>query len=908
MRKRSNKNGDREALRQEIMGQGNKAGDKAGDKSYYPELQQRLSELERLRSLLDQATDMVLVIDGTSSQVVDQNLAAATRLGYGHNAAPEVTLAEIAPHLDITEHGEGAADNGNGPATVTTYLRCRNGTEFPAEVSLQWSKLNGRKSGLIVARDIAERRTAEEALRESEERYRLLFEEMISGFVLHEMIYDDTGTPVDYRILDFNPASQRIIGISAQDIVGKRISELAPDKTPEMVKLFVDVVEGGSPKRFEHAIPEQQKYLDVVAFKTREKQFATMFTDITDRVQTEQALSASERRLAEAQRLAHVGSWEWDLETGEEYWSDEFYRLFGMEPGAVPADRRVFLFQVYDTDREKLTACFEDAIAGKAPGPMEFRVVSRDGSVRHIYSQVALHRGEARGTARLFGTMADITERKEAEKALCDSEARLHAVIQNSPASFFMKDGDGRYLFANQKHLDWHRVTLDQVLGRTIHEYAPKHIADEYTRFDRQVINFGKFREREIELAYPDGKRRFTIGTKYPIFGEDGQLLCIAGYSMDITERKAVETALQESEMRYRVLIDSSPVPILVHDDERVIFINGRAISALGGTSLTDFIDRPISDVVPAQNQTADPALAQDEDVTPPFAEQRLRRLDGTEFLAEVGTTAIEFEGRPVVQMVFHDITERKRAEEATRALRDELAHVARVSAMGEMAAGFAHELNQPLTAISNYAVGAIRRINSVNLTEKDTERVLQLVADQARRAGEIIRRIRRFVAKGTAEKSTVDLNEAILETAGLLNGEALKNEVELDLDLQEDLPDVMGDVIQIQQVILNLARNGIEAMGESSSRLRKLVISTELTAPETVLVKFSDTGPGLSPVVLKNLFDPFFTTKPGGMGMGLSICRSIIQAHDSELTVQSDKVAGAVFSFTLPTRPQPTA
>jgi len=193
---------------------------------------------------------------------------------------------------------------------------------------------------------------------------------------------------------------------------------------------------------------------------------------------------------------------------------------------------------------------------------------------------------------------------------------------------------------------------------------------------------------------------------------------------------------------------------------------------------------------------------------------------------------------------------------------------------MGQMATGFAHELNQPLTAIVNYAQGCLRRHRSGAIATEDFVRVTELIVAQAHRAGNIIRRIRRFVQKEPQEIRAIYVNAAIREAVGLVGGEALRQDVDIRLDLADGLPPVEADSIQLQQVILNLARNAIEAIGGPDGRAGRLRVVTRLLPPGQVEIRVTDSGPGIDAAVQKSIFDPFFTTKSSGMGMGLPICR----------------------------------
>jgi len=251
---------------------------------------------------------------------------------------------------------------------------------------------------------------------------------------------------------------------------------------------------------------------------------------------------------------------------------------------------------------------------------------------------------------------------------------------------------------------------------------------------------------------------------------------------------------------------------------------------------------------------------------------------------------------------------ERRRAEAAGRALQTELAHVSRLSTVGEIAAGFAHELNQPLTAVANYAAAALRAGQSKKMDDADFRYVLTAIAEQAQRAGAIIHRIRGFVEKTVPEKTETDLNAAIRGAVGLLSGEVLRCNTRIALELDAGLPPVLADVVQIQQVMVNLVRNSIEAIEAEGAERREVVISTASVEPGRAMVAVADTGPGIPEDRRERIFEPFFTTKSAGMGIGLPICRRIIEDHGGDIALSPNPGGGITVTFTLPTNARPTA
>jgi C4-dicarboxylate-specific signal transduction histidine kinase len=248
------------------------------------------------------------------------------------------------------------------------------------------------------------------------------------------------------------------------------------------------------------------------------------------------------------------------------------------------------------------------------------------------------------------------------------------------------------------------------------------------------------------------------------------------------------------------------------------------------------------------------------------------------------------------------DISDFKRSQEALRTSQAELTHVARLMTMGELAGSIAHEVNQPLSAIVASGSACVRWLESPTPNLEEARETAARIVRDARRAGDVIQRIRALTRKATTEKERLDLNSTIEEVLGLAKAEMLKNRVALRTELRDDLPKVLGDRVQLQQLVLNLIMNGIEAMSGVGDRPRELAISTQSGEPDHVLVKVRDSGVGLDPKSSERIFDAFYTTKPAGMGMGLSISRSIVQNHGGRLwAVPNDRGPGTMFQFTVP-------
>lgn len=250
---------------------------------------------------------------------------------------------------------------------------------------------------------------------------------------------------------------------------------------------------------------------------------------------------------------------------------------------------------------------------------------------------------------------------------------------------------------------------------------------------------------------------------------------------------------------------------------------------------------------------------------------------------------------------VLMDITDRREAEEGQRQLRAALAHLCRLSVAGEMAAGLAHELNQPLTAIINYSEACVNLLRTGRAGTGELIAAIESIAEQGQRAGAIIRHLRGFIRQAPLQQVPVNLDGLIREAIGYVAAEARQEKVSLRVELTESLPEVEVDAVQIQQVLVNLLRNSIEAMAGPVSGQRAITIRTARTADEAITVTLHDTGPGLAEEVREQLFYPFVTTKAQGMGLGLSISKSIIEAHGGRLWAACNTGTGATFHFTVP-------
>ena len=375
----------------------------------------------------------------------------------------------------------------------------------------------------------------------------------------------------------------------------------------------------------------------------------------------------------------------------------------------------------------------------------------------------------------------------------------------------------------------------------------------------------------------------------------------------EIAERQQAEERLAEKENRLRLIIESEPECVKLQTiDGKLLEMNPAGLALVDAERLEEIVGSSVYRFIAPAFRPAYEALTkrvfQGESGVMEF---QIISLKGHYRWLETHAVPLrDSRGETVALLgITRDITGRKRAEEEVRRHNTELAHASRFTVMCEMASTLAHELNQPLSAISNYTRGCMRRIRSSSSTREEILAAMELVCVQAERAGEIIRSVRAFVKKGESSRMTLQINAIVRDAVRFADPEARQHSVSIRLRLAEQLPSVLADAIQIEQVILNIVRNAIEAMGSMKFGKREIVIETTFSECDAIEVRVTDTGPGMSTVKFEELFDPFFSTKPTGMGMGLTISRSIIEAHGGRLWATPNSDRGLTFLFKLPMR-----
>jgi two-component system sensor kinase FixL len=368
---------------------------------------------------------------------------------------------------------------------------------------------------------------------------------------------------------------------------------------------------------------------------------------------------------------------------------------------------------------------------------------------------------------------------------------------------------------------------------------------------------------------------------------------------------------LQAREAHLQSILATVPDAMIVIDEKGMIESFSTAAERLFGHSALEVIGKNINMMMPSPYREEHDAYIHRYLTT---GERRIigrnrivsgERKDGTTFPMELTVGEVRSGGRRAFTGFVRDLTERRRTEAQLEELQAELVHMSRLTAMGEMASTLAHELNQPLSAIANYLKGSQRLLEREPVDQIPSIRdALDKAAAQAVRAGQIIRRLRDFVSRGESERREESLSQMVEEASALALVGAKEQGVQLRLQFDRRHDDVLADKVQIQQVLLNLLRNAVEAMSESDGNRRELTVLTRKGAGDMVEIRVSDTGPGIADDVAAQLFQPFVTTKPHGMGVGLSISKTIIEAHGGRIWCEPTAGGGATFVIALPAIP----
>ena len=499
-----------------------------------------------------------------------------------------------------------------------------------------------------------------------------------------------------------------------------------------------------------------------------------------------------------------------------------------------------------------------------------------------------------------------VNKDSDLEQRYWDLKARFEGLVNAAINGIIIIDEGGKIETFNSGAEQIFGYRADEVIGKNVNVLMPQPYQAEH---DRHIANYLATRIPKIIGIGREVSGKRSNGDVFPMDLSVGEIkgrdkTRFVGIARDISARKAVEDALREREQEFRLLFENVPVGIFTMTFDGAFKSANPSLIKFLGYEEAEILNMRCCDLVPQDNrQELNVAI---EEIT--SGKRRTSVID-TKWIASDGRETYvtihaglvdvpEKESFIIGQAV--DRTSQVLSGEVTRQAREQLAHVDRLTTLGEMATAIAHEINQPLAAIASYAQAHRRLIERKQSRLGEITEAFEHIASQALRAGEVVRRIRSFITRGESSRATVQINDIISMVLELGEVDARSQNVEIHTNYGKNIPAVSVDPVQIQQVCLNLIRNAVDAMESVSPHARSLFIDSK-RHDDGIEVSFEDSGPGLADNIHDNLFKPFHTTKDTGMGMGLSISRSIIEEHGGVLRYQQAAGGGAIFSFTLP-------
>lgn len=730
----------------------------------------------------------------------------------------------------------------------------------------------------------------------------------------------------------FSDETYRIFGLLPQEgpidlaIVREMIH---PDDREAVFRIAEEAIVSGSRADCEHRLYRPTGEMRVVHSLGDLKRDSTgrpyqMFgttQDITDRKRAEEEHQALSRDLQEskailedAQRVAHVGHWEWNLDTDANIWSDETYRIYGLTPQKGPLDLSAISELIHPEDRESVFRIAEEAVRGGIRPDAEHRIIRPSGEVRTVHSQGDVKRDASGRPYKMFGTVQDITDRKRSEEALQRSQSYLRAGERLAHMGSWAATDLG---IRRSDRIDtyWSNEiyniygfdpkdgppTLERCLA-AVHPQDRDSMAETINRMHEERCGC----DITKRIIRPNGEVRYVRWVSVPVL-EGGIFKAFHGTTIDVTEHELLTQELRR-EQAYLAEAQS-----LTHTGSWACNLVTREIfhSSDENARLYGFdphqgpipFDRFYGSILPEDELTIRAKLEKSISAGADYdVEFRIRRADGAiRFLRGIGhhNPSHEFGEYVGITMDITDIKQGEMERQRLQQLEAELARVNRVNMMGELAASLAHEMKQPIAASITSADALLRWLAHDPPHLENARATAARIQRDANRAANVIDSLRSFYKRGTpVERKIVDVREIVVEMTVLLGAEAERHAVTMHAELDADTPKVVANPVQLQQVFMNLMLNAIEAMKDTGG---ELTIRSGSNHEGCLLVSISDSGIGLSAESIDQVFEPFHTTKPQGTGMGLTITRSIVESYGGRVWATTDQGMGATFHFVLP-------
>lgn len=666
----------------------------------------------------------------------------------------------------------------------------------------------------------------------------------------------------------------------------------------------------------------------------------------------------STQQLRLALSAARMGSWQLDIQSGRATVSEELRTIFGLPDRYREISRRIFLERIVSReDRDRVATAIDRAIEYDEPYDVEYRVDSSNGTRQWLHGKATVFRDEVGHPIRMIGVTADITDRRSVEAALRnevalrESEARLRELANAMPQVVWTARADGRIEYFNRK---WHELTGTGG-GSELTWFDVIHPLDRRAHLDawrESILNGVPYEHESRFWSAPHSAYRWHLARALPVRDAAGAIAHWYGTATDIDDRKRTEEALRKSESELRALSEAleqrvaeragqlftsnaalrdeievrlrteaalraseerfskafraslDAIAIVRGADGRIIELNDRW-ETMFGYSRIESVGFTVDElgIYAGSDETKRLAERLTDQGFVNEVELELRSKSGGQLYAVLAAVAVDVGDEPCVIIMVRDITERRQAEQEIVVQRRALAHLGRVAVIGELSGALAHELNQPLTAILANARAAQLILRQPTIDSAMVREILDDIVSDGLRAGAVIHRVRGLIRSSDTRRQILAINEIVSEVLDLAHSDLIQRGVTVETDLCGGVYPISADRVQLQQVMLNLIVNACDAMVDNQPIDRVLTLCSA-SDENTVRISVTDRGSGIADHAIDSVFEPFVTTKQHGLGLGLPICRSIVNSHGGRIWAENNPDRGATFHVILPRAP----
>ncbi len=787
---------------------------------------------------------------------------------------------------------------------------------------LKFGKNGNLLGGFGTTQDITQRKLAEQALRDQKKQLRLIMDAtpaLIS--------YLDT----DFRYLRVNANYEKWLGITADYAVGRKVVDVLGEPAWTIIQPYLERAVAGEKVNFDTKIPRKDgnlrwvhaSYIPDLDSSAIVKGIVVHVTDITERKQAEQQIASLnqnlQRRIEEMQVVfdtVPIGlSIAEDAKASHIHGNPAIEQMFGLPDGSNLSMRSSPMAAVgimqSGLPLEIKELPMQRAVRGAIVANQVIDIFRPDGLQLTLLcnaSPLFDEDGKPRGAV---GAFLDITALRQAERALEKNQLQLRLLVEQAPLSIAMFDRDMNYLVTSRRWIDDFGRGHDELIGLNHYDVHPD-IPDVWKQVHRKA-QAGEFLRNDDDLwIQADGSRHWLRWAAYPWTNLSGEIAGIIISCENMTAHRKAEQELHSSEARLALIVEQVKAGYWDWDlIARKLFLSPQLKRQIGfdDSELANRRDEWEQRLHPDDKAFVCEAVDSCIDGHRPRYELefRLRHKDGSyRWIHALGVQLCDQHNQPYrILGINLDITDYIKQKDL-RERRDKMEQSFQMSVVGQTAAAIAHELNQPLAAISSYADVALYILQSGEANPEKLCHLIENCSKQAQRAGEVIRQLLNQLQKGEAVIESIDINAVIYEAIDLVKAEGLLDDDKLDLDLAAGLPPVKANALQIQKILINLLHNALEAMPEQGVNAEKIRVISCLSAADGAGIKVTvrDSGKGVADnAALKKIFQPFYTTKPAGLGMGLTISRSLIGAHGGKMWAERNAGSGIALHFTLPSK-----